>query len=109
VKKPDCILIDDDSIIHTSWSLTAECMGKEIAAFESLDAFLKCCEDFDRDVPVYVDYCLGAQIDGGVAAKIIVERGFRDVFIATGRALYELAPMDWVKGVVGKDPPFFSW
>jgi hypothetical protein len=102
----DCILIDDDPIVHLSWKMAARVHGKTIIPFFSATEFFKDCMKFHRSTPIYVDSNLGEGILGEEIAKEIRSRGFLKIFLATGYSPSDFGTLPWITGIVGKDPPW---
>jgi signal transduction histidine kinase len=102
----DAILIDDDPIIHSIWKLTAK--GKNIICFENPTSFLNEMEQFDFNTPIYIDSQLGEGKKGEEIAKRIFNKGFKEIFLATGYPQDYFPAMEWIKGIVGKNPPWME-
>lgn len=103
---PDCILIDDDELVHTYWRDEAEIMGKTIAAFTHPDDFMRVAARYPKTTPVYVDANLANGLRGEDVSRKIRDLGFENVYLATGLDSKDFPPMSWLKGIVGKNPPW---
>lgn len=105
--RPDYVLIDNDALVHQTWSLAAKQHGKALMKFFSVDEFLVVSDDFDRTTPIYVDSDLGDGIKGEEMARYIHSSGFQSIYLQTGSSLKSFtAPMPWIKAIVGKTPPW---
>jgi FixJ family two-component response regulator len=96
------VLIDDDPLIHATWSMVAQAKGHQLQCFT-------CIEDFNQasiplDVPVYVDYHLGEK-SGADIIKRLAQRGYDHLYITTGRKPTDIIKEPEMKGVFGKDYP----
>ncbi|MBI3535822.1 MAG: hypothetical protein HY072_10110, partial [Deltaproteobacteria bacterium] len=61
---------------------------------------------FDKNTPIYVDVNLGNGISGEDVAKKICERGFKNIFLATGYEPGRYQHLSFLNGVVSKNPPW---
>ena len=106
VKEPDLVLIDNDPLVITTWKFIGKKRNKKILAFDSFVCAEKEIEKLPRTVPIYIDSDLGTEIPGEEYAKILYEQGFVNIYLATGHRSSRFKSMDWIKGIVGKEPPF---
>lgn len=104
--KLDCVLIDDDMLVHMTWKMVAREKGLQVTAVSSREEFMGVCGSLDRSTPVYVDSNLGDGVKGEELAKELHDAGFSNIYLATGYAPETFNPMPWIKGVVGKEPPW---
>jgi signal transduction histidine kinase len=102
----DCVLIDDDLLVHRVWSLQAKHVGKLVQTYVSGEMFYAAARQIDKTTPVYVDVKLGGQENGVDVAKQVYEMGFRDIFFTTGYTKDDVPDIPWIKGLVGKEPPW---
>jgi len=105
-ENPDCILIDDDELVHVYWKNEAQIMGKKVASYKHPQEFLSIAHHYHKSIPIYVDSNLSDGIKGEDVSKEIRALGFENVYIATGLDASEFPPMSWIKGIVGKNPPW---
>jgi amino acid adenylation domain-containing protein/thioester reductase-like protein len=103
--QPDYIFIDDDVTLVNAWKMDAAFKGVNLAAFTSIREFEKAKHQYHKDVPIYIDYVLGAD-DGVKYSKQLAEEGFNNIYLASGydRSFFT-EPMPWLKAIVGKMPP----
>lgn len=45
-------------------------------------------------------------VRGEDCAKLLFDKGFIDVHLATGHSRDRFSQMPWIKSIVGKEPPF---
>jgi signal transduction histidine kinase len=103
--QPDYILIDDDINLVDAWKSDADYKTVNLAAFTSIREFEKFKHQYRKDIPIYIDYQLGAD-DGLAYSKQLAVEGFSSIYIATGHdASFFTESMPWIKAVVGKEPP----
>lgn len=102
----DAVLIDDDELVHTVWRVAARTNGKTLDAFSTPKEFLAKVGRLDRKTPIYVDSKLGDGVRGEELAKELHEKGFRNLYLATGHDRDALRSMPWIKGIVGKEAPW---
>lgn len=100
----DAILIDDDELIRTTWSLAAKTFGKKFISFSGPKEFFACAKTFSLNTPIYIDSNLGENLKGEVIAEQICKLGFENLFITTGYDVSEIAGRDFIKGVIDKKP-----
>jgi signal transduction histidine kinase len=104
----DAVLIDDDQLVHSIWQLSAASHKKSLKTFFSFDSFVGKAGEIGRDVPIYVDVSLANGQRGEIIAEEIVGMGFRSVYLCTGYESSAFSNLAFLKGVIGKDPPFGS-
>lgn len=102
----DCVLIDDDPIVHMTWRTAARKKGKRLKIFRSPDRFWSFAQNMKRSTPIYIDSNLGKEIKGEFVAKGIHEMGFRNIRLTTGFKPEQFKEMNWLREVVGKEPPW---
>lgn len=105
-EKPFAILIDDELFNHSVWKVTAK--EKNVVCYLDADSFLNDIEIYDLNTAIYIDSELGEGIKGEEVAKKIYEMGFKDIFLATSYEADHFSPMFWIKGIYGKEPPWYD-
>lgn len=100
----DGVLIDDDSLVHMIWQLSAAKFGKSFIGYHSHSQFLKNATYLDFDTPIVIDSQLEYGIRGEDIAKEIYDLGFKNIYIGTGLAPSSIPAFSWIKGTIGKDP-----
>jgi len=107
-KNCDAILIDDDYLVHTSWKIIAKRCGKSIRCYADPEDFVNESDDISKSTPLYIDSKLGDDVKGEELAKEFFDKGFENIYLATGYAKEDFPKMPWIKGIVGKEPPFLA-
>lgn len=108
ISRPDAVLIDDDHLVHTVWKVAARTNGKTLDAFSTPKEFLAKVGRLDRRTPIYVDSKLSDGVRGEEFAKELHDKGFRNLYLATGHQRDALPPMPWIMDIVGKKAPWSS-
>lgn len=103
---PTTVLLDDDALIRSFWSLAARKAGVSFAAFATREEFLNGIAPLGRDTVVYIDAQLGGGVRGEDVAKEAHTLGFQKIYLCTGLPPDALGTFPWVAGVLGKDPPW---
>ena len=101
----DAVLLDDDVMFHRVWQITARDKGKRVATFKRSHDLLNASKSWRLDMPIYVDFELGAQGRGDNIIEALHNNGFHQVFLATGHSARNFTDRPWLR-VVGKDFPF---
>lgn len=105
-ERPDAVLIDDDTLVHSVWKVAARTNGIVLLSFSTPQEFLAKIGQLDRKTPIYVDSKLGDGVRGEEFAKDLHAQGFRNLYLATGHRGMAFPPMPWIKEVVGKMAPW---
>jgi FixJ family two-component response regulator len=106
VKKHTHILIDDDKLMHLSWSMAAKKEGIDLTCFFSMNSFLEVEIDFSRDCTIYIDSDLGVGLKGEVLSEKLYHKGFLKLYLATGYKSKDFEKPSWIIDVIGKRPHF---
>ena len=106
VESLDAALIDDDPLARATWTIAASRAGKRLAVFTSVRDFLSA--RIDLSTPVYIDADLGDGIDGALEAKRLHERGYTELYLATGHPASKFPDQGHLKGIQGKAPPWIA-
>ncbi|MEK7721557.1 MAG: HAMP domain-containing sensor histidine kinase, partial [Elusimicrobiota bacterium] len=83
-KSARAVLLDDDALTHMNWEYAAQENGIELRAFTDPARFMASLGDFPRDIPLYIDSELGENIKGENIAADLKEKGFTNIYLATG-------------------------
>lgn len=100
------VFIDDDEMIRMAWSFAAEEAGQMISTFSSFDEFINEINNYSNDTIIYIDSELGNNIKGEDCAKLLFDKGFVKIYLATGHSKDRFNHIPWIKSIVGKEPPF---
>jgi hypothetical protein len=107
LRTPDeVILIDDDPLIHMAWEIAASAAAKRVRCFSVPAEFFASASHYESHVPIYVDYHFGNGEDGERISREIAELGFDNIYLATAYPPDFFSSMPWLKGIVGKEPPW---
>lgn len=98
------ILIDDDEMMRTAWSIAAEITGKNLSLYSSFEKFISMIHHYSKNSKVYIDSDLGNNIKGEECAKKLYEMGFTTIYLTTGHSPEQFGYLPWIKEIVGKDP-----
>lgn len=102
------VLIDDDRLIRASWLSSASKKNINLKCFENVDEFIGNLSSVKEGSLIYIDSQLRNGINGENEAIKIFEKGFTDIFLATGfyPDKFDLKLTPWIKKVVSKAIPF---
>jgi hypothetical protein len=100
------VFIDDDKLIRTFWEQRASEVGVRLSSYESVVDFIKNSSQFDKDTVIYIDSTLDHEVLGEVESKKIFDKGFTNLYLATGKQASEIEKPFWIKEIVGKRPSF---
>lgn len=104
---PDLIFIDDDKTLTHAWVIRGKMKNKNVVTFNSIEEFRSSLIHFCRkDMPIYIDSNFGIGLTGQDYAKELYEKGFTNIYLSTGYKKEHFSDMPWIKGIVGKEPPF---
>lgn len=67
---------------------------------------MNCIDALDANSTIFVDSDLGHGFKGEDVARKVYERGYRTIYFATGFESNKFQQLDFIKGIVGKAPPF---
>jgi hypothetical protein len=100
---PDLVLIDDDILIHAAWNVVAKAKGHDLLCVRSIPEFLD--HQLPQSTLVYVDYHFQNGLDGMVESIQLYERGYKNLYIATGSKVSNHERPAHIIAIVGKDYP----
>ncbi len=105
--KPDAVLLEDDEMVISTWLHSAKRYNRHIRAFSNREDLLSEIHRFDFETEFYLDSRLKND-RGEEVAKVLFQKGFKQLFIASGNS--DLMPdvKNFVQGIVGKSPPWIS-
>jgi len=104
----DCVLIDDDELVRLMWRLAAEGVGKRLLVLAQSADFWARSSHLSPSVPIYVDYNLPPHLAGDAFARQLAAAGFTNIYFQTGHDVASISTLTrpWLKGVIGKEPPW---
>lgn len=100
------VLIDDDELVRMTWKFAAKKATIQVLTFAQPDEFINLSSQFSSEVKIYIDENLSHGMRGSEVSKRIYELGFQNIFLATGYEPDFVQGIPWIKGIVGKEPPF---
>lgn len=99
------VLLDDDNLTHKSWTMTAKIKKKRIRTFLTPPDLLNRLGEIDTSTAIHIDFELNAEMSAEEVARELYQRGYQNLFLATGHRPEVLPLNPWVRDVVGKDFP----
>jgi FixJ family two-component response regulator len=105
---PDLIFIDDSESLAQAWEMAGATVNKNVKIYHSAAKLLSEIERYSQSTPLYIDSQLEGQMSGEELAKILYDKGYRELYLATGYPPEHFSHCTWLKAVVGKNPPFFE-
>ncbi|MCL4418140.1 MAG: HAMP domain-containing histidine kinase [Actinobacteria bacterium] len=106
-KNPDFILLDDQKLVTKTWHIQSKKFNKKIITFNNTDIFMNLIHFFDKETNIYLDSNLGDE-SGESIAKDLFDIGFCNIYITTGYDPKIFRDVPWIKGIIGKEPPFLN-
>ena len=104
-ENPDLVLLDDQEMISQMWEIQSKKFNKKIITFNEIFVLLSIIDFFNKKTPIFLDSNLGAE-KGEYFGKELFNKGFENIFITTGYEPIHFKNMPWIKGIIGKEPPF---
>ncbi len=107
IASEEFVLIDNDPLVRMSWKMIASRKGKKLSIFEGMAEFAQASAALDKkSTTIYIDSNLGNGKKGEIEAKTLRALGFEKIYLTTGSPASVFSGMDWLTGVIGKDPPW---
>lgn len=103
--KYDWLLIDNDPLVHMTWSMAAKDNLLQFKGYANHIDFLKDALEIDTATPIYIDSNLSKEIKGEEVAKEIYKLGFNIIYLVTGCDPDSFKDVSHIKAVLGKLPP----
>lgn len=100
------ILIDDDPLIRMIWESRAKSKGINLVTYDSAESFADDVERIATNVEIYIDRDLPNGVKGEEYAKILFEKGFKNLILATGHEPEFFGPLPHIKKIIGKEAPW---
>ncbi len=100
------VLIDDDLLIRKSWEMAAKKSNIQLLCCKDVAEFMSQLDGLAKDVSIYIDLELGDGLIGTKESHKINDLGFENLYIATGHDPGHVDSPAFIKGIVGKRPPF---
>ncbi len=98
---------DDDKYNRAGWERSAKQKGIKLLALASSKDFSKFQNQITKDAVFYIDRELGSEEPKGEDfAKELFERGYHNLYLATGFDPDYFGELPWIKGFLGKESPW---
>ena len=105
-EQPELIFIDDDKNLTEAWKMQASFVKKKIETFNHSENFKKVMNNYDKNIPIYIDSDLKERTPGEIFAKLLYGQGFHNLYLATGYEKDRFGNIPWIKEIVSKEAPF---
>ena len=100
------VFIDDDELMRMTWLFAADQAGKSVDVYAHPNEFIAQINKYHRNTIIYIDSELGDGLSGQLYAKELYNKGFEQLYLATGHSADKFGTIPWLKAVVNKNPPF---
>ncbi len=100
------IQLDDDELVLMTWALAARKAKVGLRQFRDASSFLASLQEFSKESDFFIDAQLAHGVRGEEIARQLYDYGFRRIYLATGMPPDSFSGLNWLAGVVGKDPPW---
>ncbi len=105
-KEIKTILLDDDELVRLTWEAVAKRKEISFKAYSNPNKFYADIDTFHPSSPIYIDSKLGNGVKGEHIAKDLHERGFIELYIASGYDKESFNHLSFIKDVRDKRPPW---
>lgn len=105
VKVNKIILVDDDELTRMIWENKAKKQKIDLTCFKDVDQFMEQVKNIEHSTTIYLDNNIG-ESSGLKLAEKLHSLGYKNLYMATGNQPEEFANFGFLKGVIGKEPPF---
>lgn len=99
------ILVDDDELTRMIWENKAKKQKIDLTCFKDVDQFMEQVKNIEHSTTIYLDNNIG-ESSGLKLAEKLHSLGYKNLYMATGNQPEEFANFGFLKGVIGKEPPF---
>lgn len=99
------ILVDDDQLVQLTWKARAAKSDVDLIIFSSAEELKNNLDNLNKDSTFYIDRELGGT-NGEDLAIFLNQKGFQNIFLATGHSPDLFTHLTFLKGIIGKKPPF---
>lgn len=100
----DIVLIDNDPLVRMTWEMRAKKNNKKILCLASYEDLKNHLNSLAKNTIFYVDVHISDSEDGVQVTKDLFEKGYTNLYLATGYEPEKFSHVTWIKGVVGKTP-----
>lgn len=106
--KYDIVLLDNDPLVCMTWEMKAKRNNKSILILTTEKLLHEQLNTIDPSSTFYIDVHLtnsdSDQGDGVQISKDLFDKGYLNLYLATGYDADKFSHVTWIKGVVGKAP-----
>ncbi len=101
----DWVLLDDDDLVKMTWEFAAKEYNKRLKYFRTPEELYAYKAKLDFEQKIFIDSNLSYGVKGEDVARKLFAEGFKCLYLATGYSPDQFPAMDFIKAVVGKEPP----
>jgi hypothetical protein len=102
-----CILVDNNPGTRSNWIIAGKLTKKKILAYSSFNALKPDLPVIPKDMRICVDFKFeGEAIQGSEITKALIDLGFTDVYLVTGKGADIATEVPWLATdrIMGKEP-----
>jgi hypothetical protein len=88
------------------WTSSASKKELEIKTFETVEELESVITNLSKNSVFYIDSNLSDHVKGEQYSKKLFEKGFQNIYLCTGYEPEDFKDCHWLKGVIGKSPPW---
>lgn len=99
------VLVDDDELTRMIWKNKADKKGITFLCYKNVEDCLNELDFFNPETSFYIDNHIGDSRGVELAEKLH-RLGYKNLYMATGSSSSEFDSYEFIKGVIGKEPPF---
>lgn len=100
------IFVDDDDLVRLIWESSSSELDIPLKVYSDPYAMLKQLDTISKESTFYIDSNLENDVKGEDILKKLFELGYKNLYLATGYEPEEFEDLDYIKGVIGKEPPW---
>jgi len=104
--KKTSVLIDDDELVKLTWASAAKKQNVELLTFSERDELIEQLNAISKDVVFYIDSDLGKGKKGEDLALELYNKGYHNLYMATGYSDETFAHLKFLRGILNKTPPW---
>ncbi|MDO8954932.1 MAG: HAMP domain-containing sensor histidine kinase [Gammaproteobacteria bacterium] len=102
----DMIFLDDNNTLTQAWEIAGASVNINVKTYNASELLLADIVNYPKDIAIYIDSDLRENVRGEDIAKQLYDMGYHELFLATGSEPENFAHCTWLKGIIGKIPPF---
>lgn len=106
IQKNMTVLIDDDELVRLTWTAQAKKHHIDFCACANLAEFNMHIDSLSKESHLYIDSNLADQQKGEDLASFLADKGFSNIYLATGHPPEKFSHLKFLKGVRGKSAPW---